>query len=303
MARFFGENDSDALESRGRNLRFWGEAQNGAADGQRNHEFHANDDEAHVIVSIFGLPLVCTYSLKHAEGMVSNHVRRRPSAPFLVTFVNPLAVKLVESDPAYCANLHRMDLVFCDGIALVWVARRITRYFMERISFDSTGIAPSVFSIAQEHGRTIALVGGQEGVAKAAALRILETYPRLRIVATANGYRPLDELIRTIIDIDPDIVVCGMGAPRQEAFLTALAGAGWSGTGFTCGGYLDHLVDRFAFYPAIIDRLNLRWLYRLAREPRRIGYRVAVEYAPFWRAAGCELLRVAMPLQRRGKQS
>jgi N-acetylglucosaminyldiphosphoundecaprenol N-acetyl-beta-D-mannosaminyltransferase len=288
MVRFFGINGADALNPRGGNYRFYGSAES---------------DDLHMTALIFGLPLACTYSLRHAEGMVRNYVSHRPTAPVLVTFANPLAVKLVGSDPAYHANIHRMDLVFCDGIALAWAARWIARYPMERISFDSTGIAPSVFGIAQERGRTIAIVGGRPGVAEAAGVRIQTMFPRLRIVAATDGFRPVGDLIRTIMDLDPDIVVCGMGAPRQERFLVALANAGWRGTGFTCGGYLDHLVDRFDFYPAIINRLNLRWLYRLAREPGRIGYRIVVEYAPFWRAAGRELLCGVMPLQRRGRRS
>jgi N-acetylglucosaminyldiphosphoundecaprenol N-acetyl-beta-D-mannosaminyltransferase len=304
MARHFGVNGADALKSRASNHRFSGEAgSNGLVTSERNGGSRASDGNAHAVALIFGLPLVCAYSRNHAEEMVSSYVSHRPAMPFLVTFVNPFAVKLVGSDPAYRANLHRMDLVFCDGIALVWAARRIAHRSIERVSFDSTGIAPSVFSIAQEHGRTIALVGGRGGVAKAAAARIRENFPRLRIVSAVDGYRTSEDLIRTIIGVDPDIVVCGMGAPLQEAFLMALAGAGWSGAGFTCGGYLDHLVDRFDFYPSVINRLNLRWLYRLAREPRRIGYRVVVEYAPFWRAIGWEFLCGALPIQRRGRRS
>lgn len=301
MARLFGVSGADALKSRASNRTFCGEAaRDGLVTAERNDQSCASDGNAQAIASVFGLPLACASSLKHAQEMVRGYVSHRPPAPFLVTFVNPLAVKLVGSNAAYRANLHRMDLVFCDGIALVFAARRIAHRSMARISFDSTGIAPSIFDIAQEHGRTIALVGGGGGVAKAAAERIRENFPRLRIVSAVDGYKPSADLIRTIVDIDPDIVVCGMGAPLQEAFLMALAGAGWSGAGFTCGGYLDHLVDRFDFYPAIINRLNLRWLYRLAREPRRIGYRIAVDYAPFWRAAGREFLRDALPVQRRG---
>jgi N-acetylglucosaminyldiphosphoundecaprenol N-acetyl-beta-D-mannosaminyltransferase len=303
MARLSGTNGAGALNAYAGHRGLRGTAEENIFIREDGSEPHAAGGNVHIIALVFGLPLVCTYSLKHAEGMVWARVSRRPTAPFLVTFVNPLAVKLVGSDPVYHANIHRMDLVFCDGIALVWAARRIARYPIERISFDSTGIAPSVFGIAQEHGRTIAIVGGQPGVAEAAAGRIRESFPRLRIVATADGYRSVDDLVGQIIDLDPDIVVCGMGAPYQEAFLMALADAGWCGLGFTCGGYLDHLVDGFDFYPVIINRLNLRWLYRLAREPRRIGYRVVIEYAPFWRAAGRELLRGALPLQRRGRQS
>jgi UDP-N-acetyl-D-mannosaminuronic acid transferase (WecB/TagA/CpsF family) len=68
-----------------------------------------------------------------------------------------------------------------------------------------------------------------------------------------------------------------MGAPRQEAFLVALADSGWKGVGFTCGGYFDHLGEGFHYYPRLIDKFNLRWFYRIAREPRRLGYRNLIE--------------------------
>ncbi len=201
-----------------------------------------------------------------------------------MTFVNPLGIKLLRSADGYSKALQRMDAVFCDGIALVLAARRVGRFPLERVSFDSTSLAPPVFAFAREHGKTVAIVGGQPGVADVAADRIREAYPGIRILAAIDGYKPADVLLECVSRLNPDIVICGMGAPRQEAFIVALADTGWSGVGFTCGGYLDHLGDRFDFYPAIIDRFNLRWLYRLKREPRRIGYRFLVEYAPFWRA-------------------
>jgi N-acetylglucosaminyldiphosphoundecaprenol N-acetyl-beta-D-mannosaminyltransferase len=221
----------------------------------------------------------------------------------LVTFVNPLAVRLVESDSRYRANLRRMSLVFSDGIVLTWAARRIGRCPMERVSFDSTSIAPSVFRFADEHDRTVALVGGCPGIANAAADRVRQRFPGLRIVAAIDGYRPVDRIISEVMTVDPDVVVCGMGAPRQEALLTALADAGWCGTGFTCGGYLDQLVGRFDFYPAVINRLNLRWLYRIAREPRRLGYRYLVGYAPFLRAIAQDLVRASGDPRWRSRRS
>lgn len=275
----------------------------GASDGSSrsgsDDRLKARARENAATLRVFGLPLTCADSLGCAEELIGRHIGHRPSVPFLVTFANPLGVKLVAGDPSYAADMRRMDIVFCDGIALVWAARRMWRYPMARISFDSTGIAPSVFRIAEERGRTVALVGGRPGVAEAAAERIRGRYPRVRIAAVMDGYRHVEDLVRAIVDSDPDIVLCGMGAPRQEAFLAALTDAGWLGAGFTCGGYFDHLSGHFDFYPAIINRFNLRWLYRLAREPKRIGYRCVVEYAPFWRAAARELVRSAFTTQRR----
>ncbi|HTI85818.1 MAG TPA: WecB/TagA/CpsF family glycosyltransferase [Alphaproteobacteria bacterium] len=260
----------------------------GNVDGTGIRENPVSD----AVIRILGLPLTPAHSLRYAETLVEPRLRRRPRTPFLVSFANPLAVKLIQSDRTYRSNLERMDLVFCDGIALTWAARWIGRYPMARISFDSTSIGPAVFEVAQRNDRTIALVGGRPGVAAAAADRIRNHFPQLRIVAAIDGYRSADQIVSAVIGVDPDIVVCGMGAPRQEALLTSLSDAGWHGTGFTCGGYLDQLVTCFDFYPVLINRLDLRWLYRIGREPRRLGYRYIVEYAPFLRSLALELVHV-----------
>jgi N-acetylglucosaminyldiphosphoundecaprenol N-acetyl-beta-D-mannosaminyltransferase len=74
-----------------------------------------------------------------------------------------------------------------------------------------------------------------------------------------------------------------MGAPLQERFLLQLADDGWHGIGFTCGGFLDQLIDGKNYYPAWADRLNIRFLYRLAKEPRRLWRRYLVDYQVFIR--------------------
>jgi N-acetylglucosaminyldiphosphoundecaprenol N-acetyl-beta-D-mannosaminyltransferase len=72
-----------------------------------------------------------------------------------------------------------------------------------------------------------------------------------------------------------------MGASIQERFLLRLVATGWSGFGFTCGGYLDQLVDGMHYYPRWVDAANLRWAYRLIREPRRLSRRYGMEYPYF----------------------
>ena len=74
-----------------------------------------------------------------------------------------------------------------------------------------------------------------------------------------------------------------MGAPRQERFLLNLRESGWRGAGFTCGGFFDQVSGNGDYYPAWIDRLNLRFLYRLVREPRRLWRRYLVDYQVFLR--------------------
>jgi N-acetylglucosaminyldiphosphoundecaprenol N-acetyl-beta-D-mannosaminyltransferase len=79
------------------------------------------------------------------------------------------------------------------------------------------------------------------------------------------------------------LIICGMGAPRQEEFLLSLKRAGWRGMGFTYGGFLDQIASGMQYYPAWINRLNLRFLYHLYREPARLWRRYLVEYQVFIR--------------------
>ncbi len=223
---------------------------------QGQQAIFGNEGVVRNVLNVFGLPLSPVNSLDRAFDLVAESAKRPRERACLMTFVNPLAVKLVRSAGGYGDMLRRMDAVFCDGIGLAVAARWFGGFPLERISFDSTSLAPRVFAFAREHGQSIVLVGGKPGVAEIAAERIGEVFPGIRILAALDGFQPAETLVETVTGLAPDVVISGMGAPRQEAFLLSLADAGWRGVGFTCGGYLDHLGDRFDFYPAIVDRLK-----------------------------------------------
>ena len=72
-----------------------------------------------------------------------------------------------------------------------------------------------------------------------------------------------------------------MGVPLQERFLLQLTDAGWNGVGITCGGFLDQLSQGVQYYPGWINSLNLRWAYRLMREPGRLWRRYLLDYPKF----------------------
>jgi N-acetylglucosaminyldiphosphoundecaprenol N-acetyl-beta-D-mannosaminyltransferase len=51
--------------------------------------------------------------------------------------------------------------------------------------------------------------------------------------------------------------------------------------GFTCGGFLDQIIKYKGAYPEWIDHYNLRFLYRLIKEPKRLWRRYLIEYQVF----------------------
>jgi N-acetylglucosaminyldiphosphoundecaprenol N-acetyl-beta-D-mannosaminyltransferase len=207
----------------------------------------------------------------------------RHQVSWLMTFVNPGSAGVVHRHPSFAADLRQFDLVGADGIAMVktmrWLLRRPR---IARISFDSTSLAPPIFSLASQEGYPVVLCGGVPGVAEAAAASIRELYPDLKIIGVFDGFGDPVQLVFDIVKLNPRIVICGMGALHQELLLLKLRDHTWSGIGFTCGGYLDQLSSGFSYYPAWVDRLDIRFAYRFYKEPRRLWRRYALDYPRFW---------------------
>lgn len=228
---------------------------------------------------IFGLPLnLCK---RVDDVLAAVEARLDAGETFLTTFINPSAVALARRNTGYAKALARFDMVLPDGIGIVQAVARLHGHAIARISFDSTSLALPVFALAERSGRSVVLVGGAPGVAERAATHLRESFPKLGIIAALDGYGDRASMVERIQALQPDIVVCGMGAVAQEDFLLTLAGSGWRGCGFTCGGYLDQLGAGMQYYPAWVDRSNLRWAYRLVREPRRLWRRYLIDYQSF----------------------
>jgi N-acetylglucosaminyldiphosphoundecaprenol N-acetyl-beta-D-mannosaminyltransferase len=201
--------------------------------------------------------------------------------PGLFTFVNPASVVAARRDSDYRQQLIEFDAVLPDGIGMCWAVRLLHGLDAPRISFDTTSLAPEVFRRAQQQELTVALVGGRPGIAELGSRHLKRAFPGLPIVATLHGYGDHARTIHELRSRSPSIVICGMGCGPQEKFLLRLADAGWSGTGFTCGGYLDQLAHGLHYYPRWIDAANLRWVYRLIKEPRRLARRYGIDYTLF----------------------
>jgi N-acetylglucosaminyldiphosphoundecaprenol N-acetyl-beta-D-mannosaminyltransferase len=204
--------------------------------------------------------------------------------PVIITFVNPHACALSESHREYLGYLHEFDWVLCDGTGMAVAARRIGKIDIKRVAFDLSSIARPVCAWLAATGVPLVLVGSKPGVTAQAAERLRGVFPTLNAVKTFNGYDDDPRHAMNFIADNPKAaVICGMGAPRQEKFLIALKNTGWTGIGFTCGGFFDHTVERVEYYPGWVEKMDLRFLYRLVKEPRRLWRRYLVEYQVFIR--------------------
>lgn len=192
--------------------------------------------------------------------------------PLLMSFLNPYSY-LVVRDNADVAD--GVDVWAFDGKAmeLVFGIAGLGRF--KRASFDFTSLADPFFSAVREQGRSLFLLGSTSEVVEKFADVIWTRYPGVSIVGVRNGYFSSDAeyraAIEEIVKINPDALVCGMGALKQERLIMDLRKAGWKGFGITCGGFMHQTASTGGdYYPPIFDKLNLRFVYRMIDEPKLI---------------------------------
>ena len=185
------------------------------------------------------------------------------------TYLNPVSYLTALDNKELFGH---MDGIFADGGLLVKAIKMLYGKQVTRRSFDMTSMAPELFAYAEEHGKTIYIVASkQEQVEKAVEI-FRERYPKVNFVGYRNGYfsseEEMDKEARHITEQNPDFLIVGMGALMQEKFLLKVKNAGYQGIGFTCGGFI-HQTSRneIDYYPAWVDKTNLRFVYRMWKEP------------------------------------
>lgn len=192
-----------------------------------------------------------------------------PDSGNIYTFLNPVSYL----DALKNKNLFaQMDGIYADGYLLVSAIRFFYGIKIERYSFDMTSIAPVLFEFARNNGKTVYIVASKQNQVEKAVKIIKDMYRGITIIGFRNGYfsteQEQDEEARHITKVNPDFLIVGMGAIMQEKFLLKVKQTGFKGIGFTCGGFIHQTSkDEIEYYPAWVDKYNVRFLYRMYMEP------------------------------------
>ena len=186
----------------------------------------------------------------------------------IYTFLNPVSYLIALENKSL---FEQFDGIFADGSLLVSAIRLVYGKRVTRRSFDMTSLAPELLNYLMENRKTLYIVAsGQEQVE--CAVRIFqEQYPKLRIAGLRNGYfssdAEMDMEASHIVELNPDFLIVGMGALMQEKFLLKVKKMGYQGVGFTCGGFIHQTaMNRMRYYPDWVDKMNLRFVYRMYKE-------------------------------------
>lgn len=217
-----------------------------------------------------GTPIDCV-TLDEAVQRLESFLRARRSA--LVCTPDTTAILRAQRDRKLREVYERADLVTPDGTGIVWAGRLLGAPVRERVS--GIDLVERLFA-SWAHSRAplrVFLVGAAPGVADQAAQKLSERYPHLQIVGTHHGYFRPDEneqILSLINRAQPDIVLVGLGVPKQELWMQENRAKLNVSVLMGVGGCFDVWAGRLQRAPVRWQRLGLEWLYRVFQEPRRL---------------------------------
>jgi len=191
------------------------------------------------------------------------------SSAYVVT-PNPEIVMNANKNPELMVALNEADLVLPDGIGVVYSAKIIGTPINQRV--PGIDFASLFMEKLSKKNGSVYLFGAKPGVAEVAAQKLQEKYPGLEIVGTHDGYFDDDsEIIEDIANSSPDFLVVCLGSPKQEIWMKANKDKLNCGVMAGLGGCLDVFAGNVDRAPEKWQNMGLEWLYRLVKEPSRIG--------------------------------
>ena len=242
-----------------------------------------NIDEVEEAVSIMGLPFQRldegTLTRRFLEGV------RAGEGGWVVTPNLDILRQFTTSRESRELTLAATQRV-ADGQPVVWASRLAGTPLPETV--PGSGLVLSMPRAAARAGLSVFLLGGNPGVAAAAAKRLEARWPGLRGVGSycpPLGFEDdpdeLERIKRALRRARPELVLVGLGFPKQERLIRSLRSE-LPGTWFVGVGIsLSFLAGEQRRAPVVLQRLGLEWVHRLWHEPRRLFKRYIVQGLPF----------------------
>lgn len=188
-----------------------------------------------------------------------------------VVTLNAEMAMQAEQDAALATIIRQAEFVIPDGAGVVFYLR-LQGHSIRRCPGIELAEQMIQSSVQQTPPWTVFFYGGKPGVAEAAAQRWQKKLPNLAIAGIQHGYLSAEEqadLRRQLAEIQPNLILVGLGVPRQEQWIVEHRQLCPRSVWIGIGGSLDIWAGLKTRAPIWFQKNHLEWLYRLYQEPWR----------------------------------
>jgi N-acetylglucosaminyldiphosphoundecaprenol N-acetyl-beta-D-mannosaminyltransferase len=175
------------------------------------------------------------------------------------------------------------DYTHIDGMSIVLLGRLLGLPLKPEHRTGYMDLLPLLAEKATNDEWRIFYLGSRPGVAEKAARMLRNRHAGLQI-RTHHGHFNAEQcgpenqaVLAEIKAYAPDILMVGMGMPRQEVWVLENQKDIAARAVFCCGALMDYIAGEIPTPPRWIGRLGFEWLYRLLSEPARLWRRYLLE--------------------------
>jgi N-acetylglucosaminyldiphosphoundecaprenol N-acetyl-beta-D-mannosaminyltransferase len=212
-------------------------------------------------------------------------------------------IVMLQHDAALRAAYQDAGMVLADGTPVLWSAQLLQRPLPQRVA--GSDLVPNLFAaVPHDQPLSVFLLGAAPGVADRAAANIRRRWPAVQIVGIYSppvGFERNEqetaEILRRIAAARPDVLIVGLGAPKQELWVHQHQGELQAKVALCVGATIDFLAGERKRAPVWMRHAGLEWLYRVLGEPKRLAARYARDAVIFPRLVAQEWWRLHRPMR------
>ena len=207
-------------------------------------------------------------SSKDFYGLLKNDLILQ-NKKFIIT-ANPEILVMAEKDSVISKMLldEKTSLV-PDGIGVVKACDMLKIPVSERIA--GVEIAENLLSELNSQKKSLYLFGAKPEVLQKLKEVLDKKYPEIILAGCCDGYvKDKNAVFDNIALKKPDVCMVALGVPVQEKLIYQNLDRFDKGIFIGVGGSFDVLSGTKTRAPEFFIKHNLEWLYRLAKEPKRL---------------------------------
>lgn len=188
----------------------------------------------------------------------------------------------LEKDKELAMVYKNADLILTDGTPLIWMSKWMKTPIKEKIS--GSDLFPKLCELSAKQGYKMFFLGAAPGVAARAAQNLQLRFQNLQVIGTysppykfeqnSSELHKIEEMIK---NLKPDILVVGLGCPKQEKFIFHNKERLGVPLSLGLGASFDFEAGRIKRAPKWMSNIGLEWLYRIMQDPKRLWKRYLVD--------------------------
>ena len=205
----------------------------------------------------------------------------------------------LNANAAFKHAYQKASLIVADGRPVVLASKLLGEALPEVV--PGSDLVPAIFNHFQHQLNqplTVFLLGAMPGVAEKAAHNMAINWPNIKVVGFNSpdfGFEKSKEMSAKIVELvsktQPDLIVFGVGAPKQELWSAQYGHLLNSKVILCVGATIDFLAGEKSRAPMWVRKIGFEWLHRLSTEPKRLAKRYCYDALVFpilvfraWRA-------------------